>query len=130
MKSNRGVLLSLGLVIVLLGIIAPVIWAHTETSPWVTNLYAGNPKPGKPPIIAGTVKVWNDTTYLYVKYELTSEWQLVSTHLHVATSLAMIPQTRSGNPKIGSFEYTPPAPYDPGTMTDTYRIARTSPIGP
>jgi len=33
------------------------IWTHTKGSPWAANLYAGNPKPGKPPIMAGKGKV-------------------------------------------------------------------------
>jgi len=42
------------------------------------------------------------------------------THLAVATSLDDIPQTKSGNPKIGKFPYK--ADHPEGTVTYTYTI--------
>lgn len=54
----------------------------------------------------GTVVVWNDAYNLYVKYVITEpDWCLTETHLHVATALEYIPQTKKGNPIPGQFEY-------------------------
>jgi len=54
----------------------------------------------------GTVTVWNDGTYLYVKYSLSKCYLvLFKTHLAVATSLEGIPQTKTGNPIPGQFPY-------------------------
>jgi hypothetical protein len=54
----------------------------------------------------GDVLVWNDGDNLYVQYVVTDpEWCLTETHLHVATSLADIPQTKKGNPIPGHFDY-------------------------
>ena len=33
------------------------------------------------------------------------DWRILETHLHIATSLAGIPQTKTGNPIPGKFEY-------------------------
>ncbi len=54
----------------------------------------------------GEVFVWNDPTYLYVTYKISAPaWRMTKTHLHVATSLADIPQTNKGNPITGRFHY-------------------------
>ena len=53
---------------------------------------------------------WDDT--LRVKYDTTGTgWCLTETHLHVATSLEGIPQTKKGNPIPGKFTYKDE--YDP-----------------
>ena len=63
---------------------------------------------------AGTVKVWNDTDNLYVKYsteETGNEdgWQMAQLHLAVADKLELIPTTPSGenqgNPIPGRFPF-------------------------
>ena len=55
----------------------------------------------------GQVFVTHDESFLYVSYHVTEPgWCLTETHLHVATSLAGIPMTKSGNPKVGNFEYS------------------------
>lgn len=120
MKRNRSSFLILGFVIGLLITFVSGIWAHTEADPFVTFLYAGKPLPGKSPKIVGSVLVWNDADNLSVKYQLNGDWQLVSTHLHVATSLADIPQTNAGNPKVGHFDFY--RPYVPGENSDVYEI--------
>jgi len=61
------------------------------------HLYAGQN------IDAGEIRVWNDSETLYVKY-FTDGWCITETHLHVATSLEGIPQTRKGNPIPGKFD--------------------------
>ena len=80
----------------------------------VTDLIAGKH------IDAGTVTVWNDGTYLYVKYSTTDGWVLTETHLDVAMSLEDIPQTKKGNPVIGHFSYR--VMHDPVVTEYTYII--------
>ena len=54
----------------------------------------------------GDVIVNNDGENIYVTYlVLEPGWGMLQTHLHLATSLAGIPQTPKGNPKIGHFDY-------------------------
>lgn len=98
-----------------LGLVLPAA-AHTEDAPFVTKLIAGQH------IDAGNVTVWNDGDNLYVQYVTTGGWVLTETHLHVATSLAGIPQ-KNGNPPPGQFDYA--NEYDPGegvTEPDPYVI--------
>ena len=71
---------------------------------------------------AGTVTVANDASYLYVTYATSGDWKLQQTHLHVADSLAGIPMTKSGNPKIGNFAYQ--TTHSPLVTTYTYTIAK------
>lgn len=73
--------------------------AHTEADPFVTDLIGGNTTD------VGDVLVWNDGDYLYVKYEVIGGWCLGEVHLHAATTPGDIPQTKSGNPKPGHFDY-------------------------
>ncbi|HVT19158.1 MAG TPA: hypothetical protein VHQ90_23635 [Thermoanaerobaculia bacterium] len=71
-------------------------------------------------IVAGTVTVSNTDTFVMVTYMTTGDWTILSADLAVATSLAGIPQTSSGNPDIGRFPYhaTPP----PMTTTFTFTV--------
>lgn len=70
-------------------------------------------------VYVGSVSIWNDSDWLYVKYETVDGWSLKETHLHVATSLDGIPQKR-GNPPPGQFDYQ--NDYDPSVTEDTYEI--------
>ena len=82
-----------------------------ESDADIFPLYAGQDK------LVGSVKVWNDSDNLYVKYVMgeapvgleselaEGDWCLTETHLHIATSLNGIPQTKKGNPIPGKFEY-------------------------
>lgn len=103
--------LILVLIAVLLLSTAATVKAHTEGSPFVTNLIADGG--GGTGIDVGDVKVWNDNENLYVTYVITSPgWELTETNLSVATSLEGIPHSTSGNPNIGHFQYSEP-PDDP-----------------
>jgi len=89
--------------------------AGTEADPEVINLLAGQTN------LVGEVRVWNDANNLYVKYVITDlDWCLTETHLHVATSLGDIPQTKKFNPIPGQFDYK--RDYDPCVQNDTYVI--------
>ncbi len=79
--------------------LASMVSAHTQYDPFVTNLAAGRD------IDAGEVLVWNDADYLYVEYVTAADWCLSEVHLHVATALEGIPQTKTGNPVPGHFEF-------------------------
>jgi len=89
--------------------------AGTEANPEVMNLLAGQTN------LVGEVRVWNDADDLYVKYVITDlDWCLTETHLHVATSLGDIPQTKKFNPIPGQFDHK--RVYDPCVQNDTYII--------
>ncbi|MGA1824192.1 MAG: hypothetical protein ACMUIP_05955 [bacterium] len=62
-------------------------------------------------IDAGLVCVEVVGTDLVVTYDTANGWELVETHLWVGDSLADMPQTKQGNPKIGNF------PYNSGDIT-------------
>ena len=54
----------------------------------------------------GSVTVENDGEELCVRYETVGDWLLYETHLDIRLTLGDIPQTRSGNPKVGKFSYS------------------------
>lgn len=58
-------------------------------------------------INVGYVQVCGDGDILTVEYVITEPgWVITQTHLAVADSLAGIPQTKKGNPKVGQFDYS------------------------
>ena len=71
--------------------------AHTVDEPYETALIAGQNTE------AGSVLIWNDTEFVYVKYVAAEGWLLQETHAETGLSLEAIPQTSSGNPVIGKF---------------------------
>ena len=85
-------------------------------TPTVVTLFAGQT------IDAGTVTIANDENYLYVTFSTSNGWLLSETHLHVADSLAGIPQTKKGNPKVGNFAYQ--STHDPEVTEYTWVIAK------
>ncbi|HRU05170.1 MAG TPA: hypothetical protein P5137_05280 [Candidatus Brocadiia bacterium] len=89
-------------------------YGYSEASPFTTKLVAGQHYE------AGVVKVWNDATTLYVTYDAGDGWFMSETHLHVATSLAEIPQTKKGNPIPGQFAYS--RYYWPWVTENTFAI--------
>ena len=110
------------------GLIVPSAYAHTEADPFVTDLIAGGGNPASA-IDVGDVLVWNDGEQLVVLYLVTAQdWCLTETHTHVATSVDAIPQTRTGNPIPGQFDFsatldcvtsytlTVPLMWDPGVQ--------------
>ncbi len=90
------------------------------TGPKVYALYAGQT------IEVGTVTVAEVGLNLEVTYDVTGGWEISETHLHVAAgadcqaALDGIPQTGSGNPKVGHFEYK--GDHDPTVTSVTYQI--------
>ncbi|NIN93628.1 MAG: hypothetical protein GTO49_01265 [Anaerolineae bacterium] len=89
------------IIVALLAALVPVaVSAHTAGNPLTAKLMAGQS------IYSGHVQVWNDGTNLHVRYQAKSGegFCLNETHLHVATSLADIPQ-KNGNPIPGHFDY-------------------------
>ena len=73
------------------------------------------------PVGTVTAETDSDHNNLTVTYDTSgSDWELLETHLHVADEVDDIPTTRSGNPKVGHFEYSSepdPAPDDTGVYT-------------
>jgi hypothetical protein len=87
-------------------------------TPQTIGLLAGQTIP------AGTVTIANDAVNLYVTFTTSDGWFLSETHLAVADSLASIPQTKTGNPKIGNFAYQ--TVHNPLVTEFTYTIAKNS----
>lgn len=119
MKKSLSALLVVALLAGLFGVAFPAASAEAATycgTPAVATLFAGQT------IDAGTVTVSNDDNNLYVTFTTADGWLLSQTHLHVADSLASIPQTKTGNPKIGNFAYQ--ATHNPYVTTFTYTIAK------
>jgi hypothetical protein len=63
-------------------------------------------------IDVGEVHIWNTEDNLYVKYVTTDGWYLTGTHVHVCKYggvddplMYFEPMTKSGNPKVGRFDY-------------------------
>jgi hypothetical protein len=98
------------------GVSAPAIgqieYCGTPTD---VTLYAGQT------IESGTVTIANDEDNLYVTFTAENGWLLSETHLHVATSLAEIPQTKKGNPQIGKFKYS--SNHNDPIQSHTYTIS-------
>ena len=106
--------ISLSIIAVLL-FAASGAFAHTQQNPFQAKLLAGQS------IEAGNVSVWNDAQNLYVRYQTFGGWALSETHLAVAASLEGIPQTPSGNPKVGLFQYA--GMHQPNVTEYNYVIA-------
>jgi len=68
---------------------------------------------------AGSVCATVDGDFLKVTYTTEGGWQLTETHLWVGTQWGQMPQTRTGNPKIGNF------PYNSGSLigATTYTVS-------
>lgn len=67
-------------------------------TPYVTDLLAGQN------MDAGNVTIYNTQDSLYIFVETSGNWRLTSTKIYVGT-LAGMPQTSTGNPKVGQFPY-------------------------
>jgi hypothetical protein len=124
MKKMLFVLVAFAMLFGLAG--APAASAQVAASlycgvPQVVDLLAGQSIP------AGTVTIANDANNLYITYNTEGTgWYLSETHLHVADSLASIPQTKNGNPKIGNFDYQ--ASHNPFLTEYTYTISKSQKI--
>jgi hypothetical protein len=84
----------------------------------VVTLFAGQH------IDVGTVTVVNDGDSLRVTIDTRGTgWVLTESHFGVALNLDDLPQTGSGNPQVGKFEYQDE--YDPPVSLATYEISLT-----
>ena len=71
---------------------------------------------------AGTVTAEIENDNLVITYSTDTGWTIDLTHLSVGDcSLQTIPQTGSGNPKVGKFEHT--EPHSTGTNEVVYMIS-------
>lgn len=80
----------------------------------VVSLIAGQDE------VVGTVTVSEDGDDISVTYSLDDDWFMTESHLHLATDCDDVPQTGSGNPKVGRFDHS--RTYDPAVQEDTYVI--------
>ena len=78
---------------------ATIAFAEPQSSPLRVDLIAGQN------IDAGDAYIWNDAEYLHIDI-VGDGWVITETHVAVGQELADIPQTKSGNPKIGKFAYS------------------------
>ena len=86
-------------------------------------------------IDAGTLTVWNDQTTLYITYAITNpdpSLALEEVHLWAGTDIALCPQNKNGNPKIGQFPYFADAgsskPEGNPFLTDPFEYSITVPL--
>ena len=112
----KKVLFPILVLVLALGLALPAA-AHTEGEPQYNVLLAGQTIP------VGNVTVWNDGTHLYVTYNITdADWVINATHMHVSSDDCVegFPRTRTGNPKVGRFDYSTDNPE--GVTTVMYTI--------
>lgn len=114
-KKRIGALLLIVALAISLGLIpaAPAA-AHIETRPFTTDLIAGQY------IDVGDVRVWNDTTNLYVQYVVDAPWVVTGSHLYVGKTPPMwsAPGQLPYSPDMQKSP-SPGASYNPTTMTYT-----------
>ncbi|TKJ38004.1 hypothetical protein CEE36_10865 [candidate division TA06 bacterium B3_TA06] len=67
----------------------------------------------------GELLVWNDSSFLYVKYVTDEGYDMSETHLHVDPQSDSIPQA-NGNPIPGRFDYK--EEHDPRVNEYTYEV--------
>ncbi|MHC4457766.1 MAG: hypothetical protein ACYS0I_11915 [Planctomycetota bacterium] len=113
-----AVVMAAVLAILMMGVILAI--AHTEDDPLKVDLIADGGS-SDTAFDVGNVEIWNDANNLYVKYVIEdTAWSLTETHLHVATSPDDVPQTKTGNPIPGQFDYDDSSPeYDSASQTYT-----------
>lgn len=70
----------------------------------------------------GTVTVENDEHEIVVTYQTSADVPIRSAALYVGETVAGIPQTKSGNPKVGQFPYK--GSYAAGTTQVVWRVDR------
>ena len=104
-KMNKLVLLS-ALMIAIIGTFG------TVSADKNVDLIAGGGNVG---LDVGNVTVWNNSENIYVIFTTTDGWCMTETHLHIATLVNEIPQTKKNNPIPGKFENS--TDYDPCTTT-------------
>lgn len=115
---KKALLLPVAALILALVFAIPMV-AGANGGDVTAELYAGQD------MDAGDVNVSYDsvTGNLTVEFKVVTEnWTLAETHVHVATSLEGIPQTKKGNPIPGKFDYS--REYVPADRiaSDTYVI--------
>ncbi|MCK4412380.1 MAG: hypothetical protein KAY32_02430 [Candidatus Eisenbacteria sp.] len=72
-------------------------------------------------IDAGSVTISNDADYLSIEIVTANGWYLTESHAAVARTLETLPQTGSGNPKVGHFDLA--TEHDPPVTSFTYEIS-------
>jgi len=73
-------------------------------------------------INAGTMTIWNDASYFYVKYETTGGWVLNETQVHIDDDLVGDWIHDNGTPVPGQFDYS--ATHNPPVTMYLYSIPR------
>jgi len=72
-------------------------------------------------IDAGSVTISNEADYLSIEIVTGNGWYLTESHAAVARTLETLPQTGSGNPKVGHFDLA--TEHDPPVTSFTYEIS-------
>jgi hypothetical protein len=91
-------------ILTLLTMLPAISGAVNGGLPTITKLIAGGGNPISA-IEVGYLTAVNIDDTLSVTYETLGDWCITETHLQVAISLGGIPQTKTGNPIPGKFDY-------------------------
>jgi len=101
MKTNKtkSFLNPKGAIGIALGIIALISVSSLVLAQSGGNLIAGQN------ILVGSIDVSKDVDNIRVEYITDGDWVITGLHLQIANDLSGIPQTKTGNPTPGLFEY-------------------------
>ena len=92
-------------------------WTVSFASQGLAGTYQFQVLPGVTDASSYANPLNRDGDWLNVCYTTDAPWSLAETHLHVAADPAEFPQTRTGNPKPGQFDYA--MSQAPGTSSHT-----------
>jgi hypothetical protein len=101
------------------GKVPPVLWSGTDDMDHPEDACTTDLVVGRKHHVVGSLHVWNDAEYVYVKYSLMDGWGLYETHVQVWDDADDLPVNRGGNPPPGQFEYKG---HHDGGMEYTYMI--------
>ena len=113
-------ILTVAFVLVSMSVFAVITLDSVKATNYESPMYAGNAKNEDECGSVTVVHIGATNSKYTVTYKTSGNWVITETHLHVATSYDDIPQTKSGNPKIGKFDYS--SSDDPGVTTVTYDL--------
>ena len=113
-------ILTVAFILVSMSVFVVITLDSVKATNYKSPMYAGNAKNEDECSPVTVVHKGARNSKYTVTYKTSGNWVITGTHLHVATSYDDIIQTKSGNPKIGRFDYS--SSNDPGVTTVTYDL--------